>query len=297
VDYLKGTATASATALFVLCRHLSKVDEARTKDELRAALQPLRSGRSDHADEPGGTGDALESSLKIGAGIGVLQEGARGSGWIVDPALHDSLQDASIDGWAWFRAELLRRINQNAMATIADKEQAPDLVLGMAWFLQQNPLTPLGTAWNGGAEEALEALNLRAVVGTAQWRAFLRWSIALGLARNVEAGRVKVCVADASTAIADQFPALPVSGRAQDWLGLLTKQLPIFGSPELLAALPQRRVPWLALPPAVSLGLLKLEKAGAIKMEPADDGRGIVAIGLGANSRQVGIITVTGEKA
>lgn len=289
MDYLRGNATASATALFVICRHLSKIDGSQTQNELRDDLQPLRSQRS-------GDGDVLQTSLEIGSGLGIIRGGSGSAGWSVDPTIRVRLVDTSIDQWSWFRGELLYRINQQAMAAITGKERVPDLVLGIAWFLQQNPLTPFGTPWNGGAEAAAEELGLKAVERSEQWRPFLRWSLALGLARNVDTGRTKVSIPDASTAIADQFPWLPDSGRAHEWLGLLRKRLPIFGAPELLAELPQRRIPWQEVPPAVSLGLLKLEKAGAIALRSSDDAADIVTVGLGASSRQVGTITVTGAK-
>jgi len=289
VDYLRGNATASAIGLFVICRHLSKIDGAQKPDVLREDLQPLRSQQK-------GAGDVLQTSLEIGVGLGVLQEASAGAGWSVDPELHDRLRGADLDAWSWFRGELLLRINQQAMAAIADKEPVPDLALGMAWFLQLNPLTPLARSWGDGAEAALNSLGLKAIERSDQWRPFMRWSIALGLARNMHSGKAAVCLPDASTAIADQFPALPGSARAQEWLNALTKRLPIFGAPALLAELPERRAGWLEVPPAVSMGLLKLEKAGAITMESSDDAADIVTVGLGASSRQIGTITVTGAK-
>ena len=300
MDYLKGNVTASASALFVICRHLSKIGDTCVSADLRNALRPLHVHRND--DPAKSSTDALASSLKVGEGIGVLTE-AKGFGWAVDPAIATGLMGAADEGWTWFRGELLRRINTEAMASLEQKEKPSDLVLGMAWFLQQNPLRPLGAAFGGGAEEGIGSLAhpdgtlVKAVENQEQWRGFLRWSIALGLARNVEAGRTRVIVADASTAIADQFASLPNSDRAEAWLAQLTKQLPILGSGTLLGALPTRRAGWASIPPAVSLGLLKLEKAGALRMESADDGRGVVTVGLGTNVRQVGIITVTGEAA
>jgi hypothetical protein len=286
VDYLRGNATASAIGLFVICRHLSKYDEARKPETLRKDLQPLLSQQK-------GAGDVMEASLAIGSGLGVLQE-APGAGWSVAPELRDPLKNVELDAWAWFRGELLLRINRQAMAAIAAKEPVSDLALGMAWFLQLNPLTPLPTSWGDGAEDVLKSLGLKAIERSEQWRPFMRWSIALGLARNVDSGKSAVCLPDASTAIADQFHALPGSAHAQEWLNLLTKRLPIFGSPALLAELPQRRAGWLEVPPALSLGLLKLEKSGAITMEPSDDAADIINVGLGMSGRQVGSITVTG---
>ena len=271
-----------------------------SSEDLRAGLRPLH---EQQASDRGGdrNTDALATSLKVGQGIGALTEQA-GVGWTVDPAIAAGLT-AAVDGWAWFRGDLLSRINSDAVAAIGKGEKPSDLVLGMTWFLQQDALSPLGTAFGQGAEKTIAELQyddgkaVKAVETAEQWRAFLRWSIALGLARNVDAPGAKVVVADASTAIADQFPVLPASDRAEDWLAQLVTRLPILGAPSVLGALPKPRAGWADLAPALALGLLKLEKAGAITMAGADDGRGIVAVGLGGKTRQVGIITVTGAAA
>ena len=299
MDYLKGNVTASAGALYVICRHLSRVGGSCTSGELREALRPLREHRNDK--NPQGT-DTLATSLKVGEGIGLVTD-SRSEGWVVDPEVGESLADPKIDGSEWFRGELLRRVNAEAMTALKKKDKPADLVLAMAWFLQQNPMKPLGTAFNAGAEDGIAHLAqkdgtlVKAVENQEQWRGFVRWSLALGLARNVDVPGTKVIVADASTAIADQFSVLPRTGRAEDWLGVLVGHLPIFGLGALLSALPPPRAGWATIPPAVSLGLLKLERAGALKLESADDGRGVVAIGIGGNTRQVGVITVTGVTA
>lgn len=299
MEYLRGNATASASAVFVICRHLNKVGGACPPADLRNALQPLQSHR-DEDDPKKAASDGLAASLKVGQGIGLVKETA--SGWTLDPATATGLTAAEGDGWSWFRAHLLSRINAEAMASLT-KEKPADLVLGLAWFLQQNPMKPFGTAWGTGAETSFKSLvhkdgsEVKAVETPEQWRSFMRWAIALGLARSVETGDKKVFIGDASTAIAGQFASLPSSGRAEEWLAQLAEQLPIFGSRTLLETLPEPRSGWADIAPAVTLGLLKLEKAGALKMGSADDGRGVVAIGLGTNLRQIGRITITGAAA
>ncbi|GAA1546959.1 hypothetical protein [Kribbella lupini] len=300
MEYLKGTANASAGAIYLVCRYLTRFGTALTGTEIRSALRPFPEHRV--ADEEPKDTDLLGSSLKLAAGIGLIHEHAN-SGWTVDSPIAEGLRAAGDDGIRWFRSELLRRINAEALDALANRGKAADLVLGMAWFLQQDPLKPLGTTYGNGAEASIGKLAhtdgtlVNAVVGSEQWRPFLRWILALGLARNVDVPGAKVVVADASTAIADSLSQLPTSERAKDWLNELQIRLPIFGATALLAALPAPRAGWHDIPPAVSLGLLKLEKRGVIKMESADDGRGVVTVGLGNNPRQVGIITVTGAVA
>lgn len=300
MDYLKGNATASAGALYVICRHITALGTAVSPDDLRAGLRPLQEQQASDRGSDRST-DALATSLRVGQGLGALTEQA-GAGWSVDPAIAVGLTGA-VDDWAWFRADLLRRINSEAVASIERGEKPSDLVLAMAWFMQQDALVPLGSAFGQGAEKTIGELQysdgklVKAVETKEQWLAFRRWAIALGLARNVETPGAKVIVADASTAIADQFPVLPASDRAEDWLAQLVGFLPILGASKVLAALPTPRAGWGEIAPALALGLLKLEKAGVITMAGSDDGRGIVAVGLGGETRQVGIITVTGATA
>jgi hypothetical protein len=300
VEYLKGTANASASAVHVICRHLARVGGAVSGAELRHAVRPLPDHRVE--DEQAKDTDAFGSSLKVAVGIGMVFEDA-GSAMSVDPAIAEGLKAAGGSGTEWFRGELLRRINSESMTALAHNEKAADLVLGITWLLQQDPLKPLGSQFGNGAEKTLGELAhadgtlVRAVDNQEQWRSFQRWIFALGLARNVDVPGAKVVVADASTAIADSLGHLPASERAEDWLAELRRCLPIFGASSLLAALPTPRAGWHDLPPAVSLGLLKLEKRGVLTMESADDGRGVVTVGLGDSARQVGIITVTGAAA
>lgn len=296
MEYLKGTANASAGAVHLICRHLAQVGAPLSGNEIRSALRPLPEQRL--ADEQPKNSDLLASSLKVAAGIGVIREQTNAV-WTVDPEIALGLKAAGKDEIAWFRSQLVRRINAEAMSALAKKEKAADLVLGMAWFLQQDPLKPLGTLFGNGAEASIGRLAhtdgtlVKAVETQEQWRSFVRWILALGLARNVDVPGSKVIVADASTAIADSLGQLPASDRAEAWLTELRNQLPIFGAKSLLAALPAPRAGWNEIPLAVSLGLLKLEKRGVLKMEPADDGRGVVTVGIGSSARQVGIITVT----
>lgn len=295
MEYLKGNATASVAAVKVICRHLAHAERAVSAAELRSALRPLPEQRTE--DEQTKATDALATSLRVAAGVGAVREEA-GSTWSVDPVIAEGFKKAGNDDTAWFRAELLRRINREAMKALSDKAKVADLVLSITWMLQQDPLKPLGTAFGNGAEGTIAKLAhadgtaVKAVENEEQWRSFLRWVHALGLARTADVGRTKVVVADASTAIEDSLGQLPESARAEDWLAQLRGQLPVFGAAALLAELPVPRSGWYDIPPAVSLGLLKLEKRGVLKMESADDGRGVVTVGLGGSARQVGIITV-----
>lgn len=286
MDYLRGNATASAVGLFVICSYLSGYPDGRTESEVVDALQVLRRpARS--SDE---SGPVLGASLKIGQGLGIITNPGGTAPLTVEPNLVTELQDAE-DPWPWFRGQLLQRIAEHGVQQLVATGTAPDLVLGLTWLLQRNPLTPFPTAWTGGTEPLVRALGFEAVANSEQWRPFQRWALALGLARRSDLGGAKVLVPDASTAIADQRSQLPPASAATDWLAALRRRVPVLGDRTLLAALPQGGPHWKELPPGVVLGLLKLEKEGLLRLEPSDDAAEVIALGLGATSRQVGRIS------
>jgi hypothetical protein len=288
VDYLRGNATASATGLFVICRHLAEYPKGRKDDELRRALQLLRGG-SGEADEGGAM---LTATLAVGDGLSVLSKDSSTSTWTVEESVAE-LTRGSEGSWVAFRGELLRRIVSQGVTSASNDGKTPDLVLGLTWFMQQNPLRPVAVDWTSGPEPLVTELGFEAVARSEQWRPFVRWAIALGLARRSESSTPKVVIPDASTAIGDQLAALPKSASAHAWLASLRERLPILGASSLTDRLPQGR-DWDQVPPAVVLGLLKLEKMGALVLEPSDDASDIVSIGLGEEHRQIGRVKVGG---
>jgi hypothetical protein len=287
VDYLRTHATASAIGLFVICRYLSAFAEGRVEDDLRQSLQVLRAS-GNPSDERGAV---LVACLAIGESLGLIARENPSYPWKVDDDLAENLQ-ISGDRWPWFRGELLFRVTQNGVRELESEGKAPDLVLGLTWFLQLDPLSPLQTDWGKGPEPLVDALNFSSVSRSDQWRPFQRWAVALGLARRSDTMAAKVLIPDATTAIADQLPSLPATGTAREWLSALRKRLPLLGSSTLLAALPEGGPAWDELPSGAVLGLLKLEKAGVLALEPSDDASDIVSLGLGSFARQVGRIAV-----
>lgn len=290
MDFFRGHATASAVGLFVIGRFLSDFPEGRTEESLRESLQMLTSPGTG----PDDSGPVLTASLAVGQALGIL-EGDRASGtWSLEGDLRDVLTAAG-DQWPKFRGELLRRISAHGVAEIKVGRRAPDLVVGLTWFLQQDPLKPVQTAWNAPTEPLVRAGTLGAVDRSEQWRPFQRWAVALGLARRADTGSAKVLIPDATTAIADQLPLMPASSSARDWLNLLRDRLPVLGSSALLAVLPSGGPGWSDLPPGLMLGLRKLENTGVLKLESSDDASDVVSIGLGSSARQIGRITVSGS--
>jgi hypothetical protein len=100
-----------------------------------------------------------------------------------------------------------------------------------------------------------------------------------------------VLIPDASTAIIDQLPLLPATASATEWLAVLRKRVPVLGAATLLEQLPKGGRTWDELPPGLVVGLLKLEKAGVLSLEPSDDASDVIALGLGTSMRQVGRIS------
>lgn len=282
LNFLRTNATASATGLFVICRHLTRYDEGRHEDDLHRALQLLRTN-------PSATDVAavLSASLAIGGGLAVLRKA--GPCWHVDDDIAVLIRKES-GAWPRFRGELLHRIS-NLGANMSDQGAAPDLVRGLTWLMQLSPLSPIETNWARGPEPQVTSLALDAVERSEQWRPFTRWAVALGLARIADSATPKVLLPDATTAIEDQLTALPQAASARDWLTALRTRLAILGAPSLTSQLP-RGPEWDELPPAVVLGLLKLEKSGRVILEASDDAATVVPVGLGSAKRQVGIIKV-----
>lgn len=285
MEYLRRNASASAIGLFVVCRYLSAFPDGRSEAELLQALQVLRTS----GNSPDEAGSVLTASLAIAGGIGAIARESASSPWTVEPDLAKRLQ-AEGDQWPWFRGELLHRMTWDGLRELEIGGKVPDLILGLTWFLQLSPLSPLQLSWGAGPEPLVTAINFDAVSRSDQWRPFQRWALALGLARRSDQGSAKALIPDASTAIADQLSFLPAVASATEWLAALRKRLPVLGSTTLLEQLPKGGATWDELPAGVVVGLLKLEKAGVLSLEPSDDAADVIALGLGTSTRQVGRI-------
>jgi hypothetical protein len=291
MEYLRGNAPASATALYVICCYLSAFEDVKTDDDLRESLEVLRSLNSSK-DE---VSAVLKSSLAIGEGLGLIaRDGSRGP-WSIEGGIAERLR-SDIESWPWFRGELLYRIGQHALSAVAKGGKAPDLAIGLSWFLQLDPLGPPPLAWGAGPERMVREIGFESISRSDQWRPFRRWALATGLARICEFRGAKVLIPDASTAIADQFENLPLAASARDWLSALQARLPFLGSPELVSQLPQGGKDWLSPAPGAVLGLLKLEQAKVLKLEPSDDAADVVAVGLNSGRRQIGRISLGGSE-
>jgi hypothetical protein len=290
VEYLRGNATASATGLYVICRFLSRVPNGSSEDDLRKSLQVLRSTNTGESEADAAV---LKYSLAVGEGLGIIGLDKKAGIWSVDQGIAIALKEDG-DLWPWFRGELLHRMMLHAVSALKNGNKVPDLVVGLAWFLQTSPLRPIQLAWTAGPEPLVGEIGLEAISNSAQWGSFQRWALALGLARQADQATAKVLIPDASTAIADQFAHLPATGTAAAWLEMLRRRIPVFGALDLINELPKRGTKWSTLPPGVVLGLLKLEKLGSLMLESSDDAKDVIALGLGSSTRQVGRVVLLG---
>jgi hypothetical protein len=285
VEYLRGNAPASAIGLYVICRYLSNADGGQSENDLQRSLQVLRSSDPSQA----GMSAVLKASLTVGESLGVVTHDKMSSTWAADEEIASALGSDG-DQWLWFRGELVHRMMLHALDQ-NDDGQVPDLILGLTWFLQLSPLKPLQTKWGAGTESKIQTLGFEAVSRSEQWRPFQRWALSLGFARRSDQPNAKVLIPDASTAIADQLSHLPAASTARDWLAALHVRLPVAGARVLIDRLPQGSDTWSELPPGVTMGLLKLEAAGVLALEPSDDAGDVIALGLGTSARQVGRIS------
>lgn len=232
----------------------------------------------------------LKASLTVGEGLGLISRTDATAPWRVDKAIAEGLETTA-DAWPWFRGELLHRVGSTALDDIAKGLQPSDLALGLTWFLQLNPLQPPGSAWNAGPEAMVGELGFKAIARSEQWRPFVRWAIATGLARGFDHRDAKVLIPDPSNAIADQLHHLPNTAAAPEWLAALQARLPFLGLNMLLNQLPQGRE-WRQLPESLAFGLLKLERRGLVTLESADDAVDVAPIRFGEHRRQLTRISV-----
>lgn len=284
MDYLRGNAPASAVGLYVICRYLSRID-GQPQSELQRSLQVLRPSGPSQTD----TSAVLDTSLAVGLGIGILNHDQASSSWTVNSEMAAVLREDE-DLWTWFRGELVHRMMKHALDNTDGN--VPDLILGLTWFLQVSPLKPLPTAWGAGTEGMVRSLGFESVSRSEQWLPFQRWALSLGFARRSEQASAKVLIPDTSTAINDQLGHLPSASTAREWVKALQSRLPVAGAQALTDQLPKGGEGWSDLPQSLKLGLLKLEAAGVLALEPSDDARDVIAVGLGGSKRQVGRISV-----
>ncbi|MBV5332782.1 hypothetical protein JZU54_04285, partial [bacterium] len=196
MHYLRGNATASAVGLYVIWRYLNSAQDGRTEEDVQRALEILRTT----SPVPEQASAVLSASLSVGEGLGVLTHETHTETWKVDQHFSEDILGSG-DPWPRFRGALSHRMMQQGLEQLESGDAAPDLVLGLAWFMQFSPLSPIHSSWTEGPEPHVLKSGFRAVSSPEQWRSFQRWASALGFSRTSDQGKAKVTIPDATTAI------------------------------------------------------------------------------------------------
>lgn len=298
MSYLTGQVTASAPALFVICRYLATRPSGATTSTIQSALAPPafiaemgRAGRT--ANVP----PMLRDSLALGVDIGMLDVEGVGEQrlWALRKDYLKTIVEMPRSDSRGFRSLLLRRFGMRALQAVESGETPPDVPFALTWLMTLDPLQSMGADWEKGPSEALERAGMRSAVSNPeQWRPFLRWAQALGLVNLVYKTRLSV---DSTRAIYAALPELPQQASASDWFDRLHTVLPLLGDPRLVKALPSGRVDVSSPSAATALALIKLERANRVRLIAADDAANAVVLRLGSWTKRVARIEVVEELA
>ncbi|MEU7527721.1 hypothetical protein AB0A74_18460 [Saccharothrix sp. NPDC042600] len=300
MSYLKNQVLASAPALFVICRYLAHHPPGATVDRMNAALAPASlSAEVGRAGRTAKVPPVLSDSLQIGVDIGLLNtEGVRDRRvYTLRHTYVEQIRDMPPADSRAFRTLLLRRFGVRLLDAVEKDEPPPDMPYAITWLLMWDPLRSTSDQWDQGPREKFEQAGMRqAVYNPEQWRPFLRWARALGLvSMTVSRNKSRVSV-DPTCAVEGLVGQMPSSASAQEWLDRLYELAPLLGDPRLLRALPDG----ISLPPgpteAVSLALLKLERANRVRLMHADDFADAVVLRVGGRDRRIARIEIVEER-
>lgn len=293
MDYLKQQNAASAPALRVIARYLASRSEGQGISDLQKALQPsaLKHEQSRSSQDRGGAAASLTASLAVGVDLGFLE--AQGVTrdrrvWSLRDSMRDQVVAAAANSRT-FRSFLLRCLGEKAMRDLDCGERPSDVTLALTWFLRQDPLTPFPSIWSDGPEAAFRHARADTLVNNSeQWRAFVRWARALGLAHLAETGRQKThLLIDPTRALSDVLHAMPSQASADQWFRRLRSTLPVFGEPRLIAALPSESAPTPDVPVSIALAMQKLARIGRLRLLASSDARDAVVLRLGRREQRI----------
>lgn len=294
MDYLKQHNAASAPALMVIARYLASLTEGQSTSDLQGALQPtaLRQDQRISAQRRDGATPSLTASLAVGMDLGLLKAQATTRDrqvWSLQEHMRARVNAAATDSRT-FRSLLLRCLGEKAMRDLDGGDRPSDVALGLTWLLRQDPLAPFPTVWSDGPETAFREAKADTLVSNPeQWRAFMRWARALGLAQLADRGGQKaLLLVDPTHAISDVLHTIPSQTSADDWFRRLHSILPILGEPRLTASLPSAdtSTPG-SIPRSIAVAMLKLERIGRLRLVAASDARDTVVLRLGRREQRI----------
>lgn len=292
-DYLGGRITASAPALYVICRYLALHPDGVTSARLRDALHPPGLTKVEEPRLDRQAPSVLQASLEVAQHLSLVAVTGGGDSRIFTLGdVWDSGMDILADGdSSRFRALVLARLGQVALEDMRDGCRPTDLVRGLVQFLHRDPLRPLQLTWSsqGNAASSPEVYFKGqaevAVPNQEQFRSFWRWAIALGLAWRPGTTATHL-VADPTSAIRAALPALPAEAAADEWLARLYEALPILGHPELLQVVLNAAPPPQSLLGSVELAIRRLEADGTLRLVPSADALNAVVLSRGGTEHR-----------
>ncbi|MGA5205212.1 protein DpdG [Streptomyces variegatus] len=293
MDYLKQHNAASAPALLVIARYLASRAEGQSTSDLQKALHPtaLKQEQRIPPQGRGGAAASLTASLAVGMELGLLE--AHGATrdrrvWSLQDSMRARINAAAADSRT-FRSLLLRCMGEKAMRDLDGGDRPSDVTLALTWLLRQDPLAPFPTVWGDGPEAAFRQAKADTLVNNPeQWRAFMRWARALGLAQLADRGGPKPhLLIDPTHALSDVLHAMPSQTPADHWFRRLYSILPILGEPRLIASLPSAGSSTADIPGSIAVAMLKLERIGRLRLVASSDARDAVVLRLGRREQRI----------
>ncbi|WDZ84712.1 hypothetical protein [Micromonospora cathayae] len=290
MNFLTTHLLASVPAMRVIFDYLASSPQPATTDKIRADLKALDAD----ADRPASNqSDVVTASLRIGRYLDLFTSdpATRPERWSIAPEATDV---KSADA-AQFSGAVLRQLCMRAHEAASTGQEVPDLALALTWFLDQDPAKALDWDWNDRPENEFGHYRVKTLIINAnQWRAFRRWTLALGLAVRLKGKAREALAADPSVAIAHVLYLLD-DGPAERWFDRLFEVLPVLGREQLRQPLPYRNEHG-GVSPAVALAVRKLALRKFIETTPMDDSPQTVTLRVAGASWTIGAVR-TLEKA
>ncbi|PRX98012.1 protein DpdG [Allonocardiopsis opalescens] len=293
MDYLKSHVRASAPALVVIGRYLANRPDGVEESELHRALRPFVAARSAVPD-----GSVLAASLAVGRDLRLfdIDEGTRDRRrWTIQEKLRAEVVADATPEARTIRQRVLKNLGRRTVEEVESGKAPSDLGFALSWFTLQDPLRPFASRWGEGPESAFRSAwrdNRPPVDNPEQWRSFMRWAQALGLAARVEVKSRSALTIDPTQAVAGVLTDMPRRVPADEWFRRLYSALPVLGDPRLRSVLPQSAVPDGEIPVAVACAMSKLERMGKVRLLASDDSSNTVALRLGQRDRRIAEVQI-----
>ncbi|MGW6442599.1 hypothetical protein [Lentzea sp. NPDC055074] len=300
MSYLTGQVTASASALFVICRYLATQSRGATVTGIQEVLAPAAVTGMGRAGRTSKVPSVLSDSLALGLDVGLLDREGDGESrlWSLRQEYLNTVKHIPSVDSRGFRSLLLQRFGMRALQAVESGSNPPDIPFGLTWLMTLDPMQSMDVDWEQGPSDAFEKAGMRSTVSNPeQWRPFLRWAQSLGLVNLTHALRKRRFCIDPTGAIQSVLHSLPQHSSAPEWLHRLHAEIPLLGDPRLVEKLPTSQVEIPFPSHATALALIKLDHIGRLKLIAADDTTDAVVLRVGSRTKRVAQIEVVEEPA